>query len=184
METGYQDHVLNDMSPEFSIIIPTYNVAPYLRETLNSVLAQTCQDWECICVDDGSTDGTGNILDEYGKKDSRFRVIHKANAGVSAARNGAMQLAKGDYICFLDGDDVWAPDWLMKVKEATQDSTADIVRMSFTFLHEETISGPTPLFDTCDEIEIIVGEGEVLKWGWTTYTTDGYIWLNFIIDSL
>lgn len=168
----------------FSIIIPSYNVATYLRETLNSVLEQTCQDWECICVDDGSTDDTGQILDEYGKNDSRFRVIHKANAGVSAARNDAMQLAQGDYICFLDGDDVWAANWLMKVKEATQNGKADIVRMSFTFWHEETIGVPAPSFDTCDEIENIVGEEEVLKWGWTTYTTDGYIWLNVIRREL
>jgi len=168
----------------FSIIIPCCNVAPYLRETLDSVLAQACQDWECICVDDGSTDGTGNILDGYGKKDSRFRVIHKANAGVSTARNDAMQLAQGDYICFLDGDDVWAANWLMKVKQATQNGKADIVRMSFTFWHEETIGAPAPSFDTCDEIENIVGEADVLKWGWMTYTTDGYIWLNVIRREL
>lgn len=167
-----------------SIIIPCYNVATYLRETLDSVLVQTCQDWECICVDDGSTDGTGNILDEYGKKDGRFRVVHKVNAGVSAARNDAMKLAQGDYVCFLDGDDVWEPDWLMKVKEATQDGKADIVRMSFTFWHEETIGAPAPSFDACDDIENIVGEEEVLKWGWTTYTTGGYIWLNVIRREL
>jgi len=74
------------MSPFFSIIIPVYNVAPYLRECLDSVLAQTFTDWEAICVDDGSTDGSGAILDEYAAKEPRIKVIHPKNAGVGAAR--------------------------------------------------------------------------------------------------
>ena len=69
------------MSPKFSIIIPVYNVAPYLRECFDSVLAQTFTNWEAICVDDGSTDGSGEILDEYAARDGRFRVIHQKNAG-------------------------------------------------------------------------------------------------------
>lgn len=77
-------------TPFFSIIIPVYNVAPYLRECLDSVLAQTFTDWECLCVADGSTDDSGIILDEYAQKDPRFRVFHKKNGGVSAARNLAL----------------------------------------------------------------------------------------------
>lgn len=91
----------------FSIIIPVYNVAPYLRECLDSVLAQTFTDWEAICVDDGSTDGSGVILDEYAAMDKRFRVIHQSNAGVSAARNAALNLASGAWILFLDADDLY-----------------------------------------------------------------------------
>lgn len=91
--------------PFFSIIIPVYNVAPYLRECLDSVLAQTFADWEAVCVDDGSTDGSGAILDEYAAKDPRFRVIHQPNAGVSAARNAALDNAEGEWLTFLDGDD-------------------------------------------------------------------------------
>lgn len=92
-------------SPRFSIIIPVYNVAPYLRECLDSVLAQTFTDWEAICVDDGSTDGSGAILDEYAAKDNRFRVIHQKNAGVSSARNVALDMARGVWLEFLDADD-------------------------------------------------------------------------------
>ncbi len=95
------------MIPTFSIIVPAFNVAPYLRECLDSVLAQTIADWECICVDDGSTDGSGAILDEYAARDMRFRVIHQANAGVGTARNRALDMVRGEWICFLDGDDVW-----------------------------------------------------------------------------
>lgn len=93
----------------FSFIIPVYNVKPYLRECLESVLAQTFTDWEAICVDDGSTDGSGAILDEYGMRDSRIKVIHQNNAGVSAARNTALTKAKGDWLFFLDGDDILHP---------------------------------------------------------------------------
>jgi len=100
------------MSPFFSIIIPVYNVAPYLRECLDSVIAQTFTDWEAICVDDGSTDGSGAILDEYAAKDKRFRVIHQKNAGVSAARNAALDIASGKWFLFLDGDDVLRNDGL------------------------------------------------------------------------
>ena len=91
--------------PFFSIIIPVYNVAPYLRECLDSVLAQTFTDWEAICVDDGSTDGSGAILDEYAAKDKRFKVIHQKNAGASAARNNGLKLANGEWLCFIDADD-------------------------------------------------------------------------------
>lgn len=100
------------MTPFFSIIIPVYNVAPYLRECLDSVLAQTFTDWEAICVDDGSTDGSGTILDEYAARDTRIRVIHKQNAGVSAARNTALDVARGKWFLFLDGDDVLRNDGL------------------------------------------------------------------------
>lgn len=82
-----------------------YNVAPYLRECLDSVLAQTFAEWEAVCVDDGSTDGSGAILDEYAAKDKRFRVIHQQNAGVSMSRNVGLGVAYGEWVWFVDGDD-------------------------------------------------------------------------------
>ena len=88
-----------------SIIIPVCNAAPYLRECLDSVLAQTCVDWEAICVDDGSTDGSGAILDEYAAKDARIKVIHQSNAGVSAARNAGLAVSRGEWVSFVDSDD-------------------------------------------------------------------------------
>ena len=100
------------MTPFFSIIIPVYNVAPYLRECLDSVLAQTFTDWEAICVDDGSTDDSGAILDEYAAKDNRFKVFHQKNAGVSVARNTALSRIRGEWFLFLDGDDRLRPDGL------------------------------------------------------------------------
>ncbi len=115
--------------PFFSIIIPVYNVAPYLRECLDSVMAQTYPNWEAICVDDGSTDGSGAILDEYAAKDSRFRVFHQQNAGVSAARNKGLDEAKGEYIWFVDGDDTAAVNALKSLHGLIQlfDSPDSIV---------------------------------------------------------
>ena len=103
--------------PLFSVIIPVYNVEAWLRECLDSVLAQARPDWECICVDDGSTDGSGSILDEYAIRDSRFHPIHQRHMGVGAARNAALDTAIGTWLVFLDGDDVLAPDSLAIVQK-------------------------------------------------------------------
>ena len=89
----------------FSIIIPVYNVELYLKDCLDSVLNQSFADWEAICVNDGSTDGSVTILGKYAEKDSRFKIISQPNAGLSAARNTGINAAKGDYILFLNSDD-------------------------------------------------------------------------------
>lgn len=89
----------------FSIIIPVYNVEQYLGECLESVFNQSFQDWEAVCVNDGSTDGSAAILEAYSAKDNRLRIITQPNGGLSAARNAGMKEANGDYILFLDSDD-------------------------------------------------------------------------------
>lgn len=83
-----------------SVVIPVYNTEKYIRKCLDSVILQTFSDWECIVVDDGSTDDSGSICDEYARQDSRFQVIHKQNGGVSTARNVGIDLAKGKYLLF------------------------------------------------------------------------------------
>ena len=88
-----------------SIIVPVYNTEKYLRNCLDSVLNQTFSDWELVLVDDGSTDSSGNICDQYAKADNRIKVIHRPNGGLSAARNTGMDNAQGKYITFLDSDD-------------------------------------------------------------------------------
>ena len=93
----------------FSIIIPVYNVEKYLCDCLDSILNQTYSDWEAICVNDGSTDGSLAVLETFVKRDTRIKVIHQTNAGTAAARNTGIKVAKGDYIIFLDSD-----DWLEK----------------------------------------------------------------------
>lgn len=128
------------MAPFFSIIIPVYNVAPYLRECLDSVLAQTFTDWEAICVDDGSTDDSGAILDEYAAKDNRFRVFHQPNAGVSAVRNYGLRIANGDWLCAVDADDWISEDFLMDFAMAVQESDIDMVWSDY-YIHARGIKG-------------------------------------------
>ena len=103
---------------KFSVIIPVYNVESYLQASLDSVLNQTFEDWEAICVNDGSTDNSAAILEEYGQKDSRFKIINLPNGGLSAARNTGVKAAAGDYVLFLDSDDWLESNALERVSES------------------------------------------------------------------
>lgn len=96
--------------PKISIIIPVYNVEKYIKRCLESILAQTFKDYEVILVDDGSTDKSSEICNEYALKDSRIKVIHQKNSGASAARNAGLKIAGGEYIGFIDSDDYIAKD--------------------------------------------------------------------------
>lgn len=98
--------------PKVSIIVPIYKAEKYLRCCLDSIRQQTFTDWECILVDDGSPDGSGDICDEYAHRDSRFRVFHKENGGVSSARNLGIDNSNGDFFCFFDADDLIPKDSL------------------------------------------------------------------------
>jgi len=95
--------------PIVSIIIPVYNGGAYIRPCIDSILHQTCEDWELLLIDDGSTDDSGKICDEY-TTDPRIRVIHKSNAGPAAARNDGIKQARGQFISFVDCDDWIEPD--------------------------------------------------------------------------
>lgn len=99
---------------KFSIIIPVYNVEAYLHQCLDSVLCQDFSDWEAVCVNDGSTDGSAAILEDYVAKDARFRLVTQPNGGLSAARNAGLDAAQGEYILFLDSDD-WLVENALKV---------------------------------------------------------------------
>lgn len=91
--------------PRISIIVPVYNAGSYLYRCLDSIITQAFTNWEAILVDDGSTDDSGNICDEYAQKDSRIKVIHKPNGGVSTARNKGIEVCNGQWCCFVDSDD-------------------------------------------------------------------------------
>ena len=98
------------MNPMVSIIVPCYNQAQFLAETLDSVLAQTHENWECIIVNDGSTDNTEFVAKEYCDRDQRFVYLKKENGGLSSARNAGLDVAKGEYVQFLDSDDILLPN--------------------------------------------------------------------------
>lgn len=123
--------------PLISVIIPVYNVQKYLNQCIDSVLNQGVKDIEIILINDGSTDNSGNICDEYAREDNRIKVIHKENGGLSDARNFGIKQAKGKYLLFLDSDDYWMEGSLKEVVKCTKDD-ADIVFLSVGKLFEKT----------------------------------------------
>ena len=106
--------------------MPVYNVGKYLRESLDCVLSQTLTDFELLCVDDGSTDGSMSILNEYEEKDKRVRVLTQKNEGAGAARNAGLKEAKGEYLAFLDSDDLYEPDMLARAYDCARKADADV----------------------------------------------------------
>lgn len=110
-----------------SIIVPIYNKERYICSTLHTIANQSFPDFECLLIDDGSTDGSGKICDEFAEFDSRFRVFHIQNGGVSHARNVGLEQATGTYITFIDGDDTLHPDYLANLYSCMTKSNADLV---------------------------------------------------------
>lgn len=128
--------------PLVSIVIPVYNMERYLRECLDSVLAQTLRDIEVICVNDGSTDGSHVILLEYASNDKRIRILDKTNGGVASARNAAIKLLRGKYTFFADADDRLDPTLCEKTFCAAEHVQADVC---FLFVKTEKCPAPGPL---------------------------------------
>ena len=124
--------------PTNSVIIPVYNTEKYLHRCIDSVLAQTYQDFELLLIDDGSKDSSGAICDEYAAKDARVRVFHKENGGVSSARNLGLDNAQGKYLMFLDSDDFWLQDDVLEVLiEKAEENDLDIIRGEYSAMHED-----------------------------------------------
>lgn len=122
-----------------SIIIPVYNIEPYIGECIESCLRQTYNDFEMILINDGSTDSSGKICDEYAQKDKRIHVIHQENQGLSEARNNGMEIAKGEYIFFVDGDDAITDNALSVSIDSAEKYNSDIVYFQFQRWNGETI---------------------------------------------
>ena len=119
------------MKPLVSVIVPVYKVEPYLERCLDSLVNQTLKEIEIIVIDDGSPDRCGEICDAYAARDERFRVVHQENAGVSAARNVGIELAKADYLMFADSDDLVDPEFCRLPYEAAAEHGADLVMFQF-----------------------------------------------------
>lgn len=117
---------MEERKPLVSVIVPVYNVYPYLRDCVQSVQAQSYQNWELLLVDDGSTDGSGELCDELAVEDGRIRVFHKPNGGLSDARNHGMHHARGEYFCFLDSDDLLPENALEKLVGLCEQHRADV----------------------------------------------------------
>ena len=137
-----------------SIIIPVYNVEKYLERCVESVFAQTYSAYELILVDDGSTDGSGKICDRLAKRDDRVRVIHKENGGLSSARNTGLKMSRGEYITFIDSDDVVHPCYLECLLKAGKHADISMGKL-------ERFSGETVSFadiDQNEEPDLITGQ--------------------------
>lgn len=121
------------MQPKVSIIIPSYNIAQFIKDCLDSLLCQDYQNIEIIVINDGSNDNTQDIVKDYIIKDDRIVLINQINSGVSAARNNGIQYASGDYIMFVDGDDWLSPYAVSTLVKAIQDTSATIIKCGFIF---------------------------------------------------
>ena len=152
---------------KYSVIIPVYNCEQYLESCVESVCNQNT-DLECeiILVDDGSTDGSGQLCDRLAQIRSSIRVIHQVNQGVSAARNAGLNAARGEYVFFLDGDDLWDKDLLQYVNDATTD-TPDIIQFGYRTFYEngnvtEVLSPPVADRETGREyMERVLNQGKM-----------------------
>ena len=131
------------MTPKVSFIIPAYNIEEYIGKCLDSILAQTWQDFEIIIVDDGSTDATPRVVDEYARRESRIKVLHKDNAGVSAARNDGIKMASGEYILFWDGDDFAEKETCEELLNLMEEQKVDTVVYGYNTYNDGAV------FETC-----------------------------------
>lgn len=120
------------MDPLVSIIVPVYNVLPYLHEALDSLTGQTYRNLEIILIDDGSSDGSKDVCDEYAFRDPRIKVIHQENKGLSAARNTGLDAANGDFIAFLDPDDAFHSMFIEKMLSSMLNEDADMALCRFS----------------------------------------------------
>lgn len=136
-----------------SIILPVYNAASSLDACIQSVLCQTCPDFELLVIDDGSTDGSSSIIRKYESRDSRIRCIRQENQGVAAARNTGLSAAVGTYVTFIDSDDRYTPDFLSRMLSAAEHHHADLVICGYTKItgnHSCNFSVPRAFYENKD----------------------------------
>lgn len=134
-----------------TVVVPVYNVATYLPECLDSILAQTYRNLEIIVVDDGSTDSSPEICDKYGELDNRIKIVHQQNGGLSAARNTAIEIATGEYITFVDSDDALNCDMIYYLYTNALKVAADISICQYQMIDEKSdkFGSPNSIKDTC-----------------------------------
>lgn len=166
------------MNPKISIIVPVYKVEKYLHKCIDSILAQTFKDFELILVDDGSPDSCGKICDEYASKDERIVVIHKENGGQASARNKGIDIARGDFIGFVDSDDWIESDMYEILYDICSNHNCDIANCSSTiyFKDRTVINGGHPL--------IIHNRNEAMKTMLEGKLYDEVVWTKLIRREL
>ncbi len=161
-----------------SVILPIYNTEEYLRKCLDSVIHQTYRDLEIICIDDGSTDSSGRIVDEYAEVDERIRVVHQKNSGESNARNVGLNISKGEYITFLDCDDWIEPDMYETILKAIENDDLDMAAGSWFKDYTDKIIEVTNEKDVSNQV---FGRDELLRY---LYERDAYRGFSYMWNKL
>ena len=125
-------------TPVVSVIMPAYNAEKFIEEAISSVLAQSVSNWELIVIDDGSQDGTQQIVADFTRKDSRVRlIVNEENMGVAKSRNRGLDVCCGEYVALLDSDDYWEPQMLDRMIACAQETKADIIYCSYAIVDEK-----------------------------------------------
>lgn len=166
------------MNTKISIIIPVYNVEKYLRKCIESVLAQDFSDYEVLLIDDGSTDMSGQICDEYAEKYAVVKVIHQENMGVGSARNTGIENANGDYLFFVDSDDAVKENILGFLYDVAVGNNSDIVSFGMDYVYEDgrIMATRTPISNGIKDIY----HKEIFQY----FSTDSYVWNKFFKTDL
>ncbi len=158
--------------PCISVIVPVYKVEKYLRRCVDSILSQSFTDFELLLTDDGSPDNCPAICDNYAAKDSRVRVIHKENGGLSSARNAALNICEGKYICFVDSDDYISPDMFEKLLSAAKNNDCEVAICGQFTERDGQISIDEPkveqllIFDSDKAIEKLIEDKIINNYVW------------------
>lgn len=181
---------------KFTFIVPVYNVAPYLRKCVESLLAQDYDNYEIILVDDGSTDDSGAICDEFASPSFTnslthsvvIKVIHQENGGLSAARNAGIKAAEGEYICFVDSDDYWEPNVLSGLMNQIERENLDVLRFDYQNVRllaendemsrADALNEPLTLNDVAYEVFEPYKRSHRLENDYSDEVTDGVTFLN------
>lgn len=163
-------------NPKISIIVPVYNVEIYINECVNSILNQTFRDFELILVDDGSSDDCGRICDIYGERDTRVRVIHKENGGLSSARNTGLEVCKGEYVIFIDSDDYIENNTLQYSYDLVIDNKADAVIFGMRSFYED--NNKVEIDTSKPNIEVLNSKEAIKKY--LSYEIKGYSWNRLV----
>ena len=137
------------MEPLISVIVPIYNVAEYLESCVNSILGQSYGNIEVLLIDDGSTDGCGELCDAFARRDRRVRAVHQQNAGAGAARNRGLKEAKGEYFAFVDGDDLLKRKYLEVLLTAARKYACEIAICSYLDKEGERLKKAPGRFEAC-----------------------------------
>lgn len=172
------------MNPKISIIIPVYNVKSYLNKCVESVLAQTYKSLEVIVVDDGSTDGSGEICDLFASRDDRVKVYHQANQGLSMARNKGLDHATGDWIAFLDSDDFIEPEMYENLLELANKYNVDLCSCNSRSFYENSL--PMNSNDTGEERVYTYNEviSDLIKDSKIRFEVWNKLWRRSLIDDV